>query len=470
MTASGGKVQARRHRTIWLIVAVTAAAFLVGGVPSPARAGGVVRTPYSNPPETFSDDSCGYVMTVTRSSSGTFSVRTGTGRASSVLFFTDNYSFREVRTNPATGQSFVVRGNGQIKDVQAKPLGDNIFEIVTKNSGQPLVVEDSNGKVVLRAAGVVSFRFRINTHGNPDPNTWDFVEFLGVTIAGPHPETSACKIAGSFWGTGSANRLTPHPIGTTDSPLGYYEYLPPSYGPGVKAPLLIFLHGFGESGNGGSELPNLISNSGITFYISTNGWPANRPFVVLSPQHNSIDSPAYPYPCPDPSVDQVAGSCVMKLQHRYHNPLPAGSPCTAPSEVQAFLNYALTHYDVDPTRVYLTGLSCGGYGVWESLAEFGAGRIAAAVPISGEGRPAQQAAGCAMASVPIWAFTGDADDVVNPAGTIDTVGELQRCPAPPRKDVRLTVYPAVGHDAWDHAYSGSQGQDIYSWMLGFTTG
>ena len=72
--------------------------------------------------------------------------------------------------------------------------------------------------------------------------------------------------------------------------------------------------------------------------------------------------------------------------------------------------------------------------------------------------------------MPIWAFTGDADDLVNPAGTIDTATALQSCPAPPRKDVRRTVYPGVDHNAWDHAYSGSQGQDIYGWMLGFTTG
>jgi Dienelactone hydrolase family len=210
----------------------------------------------------------------------------------------------------------------------------------------------------------------------------------------------------------------------------------------------------------------VINDAGIPYYIANNGWAADRPFVVLAPQHNNIDSPAYPYPC------DVAfgGSCLMQHQHDYGNPLPAGSPCWAPSEVQAFLAYALANYDVDPTRVYLTGLSCGGYGVWESLAQFGAGRIAAAVPIAGDGRPALQSFGCALASAPIWAFHGDADDVVNPAGSIDTIGALQTCPTPPAQDLRLTIYPQVDHNSWDHAYSGSQGQDIYGWMLGFTTG
>jgi hypothetical protein len=167
-------------------------------------------------------------------------------------------------------------------------------------------------------------------------------------------------MAGSLIGSGSASRLTAHPTGATASPLGYYEYLPPGYGEGTKKPLLVFLHGYGGNGDGTpAQLANVINDAGIPYYIANNGWAADRPFVVLAPQHNNIDSPAYPYPC------DVAfgGSCLMQHQHDYGNPLPAGSPCWAPSEVQAFLAYALANYDVDPTRVYLTGLSCGGYGV-----------------------------------------------------------------------------------------------------------
>ncbi len=81
------------------------------------------------------------------------------------------------------------------------------------------------------------------------------------------------------------------------------------------------------------------------------------------------------------------------------------------------------------------------------MAHFDATRFAAAVPISVDGRPALQSAGCALGSVQIWAFPGDADGVVNPAGTIDTIQTLQGCPPPPRRDVHLTVYPGVGHDA-----------------------
>jgi predicted peptidase len=464
MTAFASKVWAgRRHPRWWIVVlaAVTAMAF-AAGLSARAEAAAVEWTPYSGSDQ-FTDDGCGYPTDVAATFSGRVGVRAGTGPDAGYVFFTNNYSFREVHTDPATGRWFVVRGNGQFKDIKATPVGDNVFEVTSKESGQGLVVEDSTGKVVLRFAGVVTYRYTFDAGSNTE------VEFQGVTLAGHFPDGSACSAAGSILGIDSASRLTAHPIGTTASPLGYYEYLPPGYGPGAKKPLLIFLHGFGENGDGTSaQLPNVISNSGIAYYIANNGWPADRPFVVLAPQHNFIESPAYPYPCDGP----FGGSCLMQHQHDYGNPLPAGSACWAPSEVHDFVDYALARYNgtVDPTRVYLTGLSCGGYGVWESLAQFGAGRIAAAVPIAGDGRPALGSSGCALASAPIWAFHGDADDVVNPAGSIDTIAGLRTCPAPPAKELRLTIYPGVDHNSWDHAYSGSQGQDIYGWMLGFTTG
>jgi hypothetical protein len=118
------------------------------------------------------------------------------------------------------------------------------------------------------------------------------------SFVGHWPDESPCWAAGSILGIDSATRMTAHPIGTTASPLGYYDYLPPGYGPGAKKPLLIFLHGAGGNGDGTpAQLPYVINDSGIASYIANNGWAADRPFVVLSPQHNSIDSPAYLYPC-----------------------------------------------------------------------------------------------------------------------------------------------------------------------------
>ena len=111
------------------------------------------------------------------------------------------------------------------------------------------------------------------------------------------------------------------------------------------------------------------------------------------------------------------------------------------------MSYAIANYDVDPDRVYLTGLSCGATGAWEYVAEYGGSQIAAMVPIAGEGRPAWEAAECSLGEVAIWAFHGDADDVVAPAGSIDTITKLTGCPQP-RSDAELTVYPGVDHDSW----------------------
>ena len=67
----------------------------------------------------------------------------------------------------------------------------------------------------------------------------------------------------------------------------------------------------------------------------------------------------------------------------------------------------------------------------------------------------------------LWAFHGDADNTVPIAGDNASMPALIAC-GMPRKDVRYTVYPGVGHDAWTATYDLSAGNDIYSWLLGFT--
>ena len=156
----------------------------------------------------------------------------------------------------------------------------------------------------------------------------------------------------------------------------------------------------------------------------------------------------------------------MQLQHDRNHASPAF--CTTPDEVHDFITYAVAHYNVDPTRVYVTGLSCGAFGVWEYLAKYGDEQVAAAVPIAGDGRPAWATAGCGLGSVPIWAFHGELDDIVDPQGSIEPMTNARRLPGVPADRAKLTVYPDLFHDGWDQAYSGSLGDDIYSWMLGFS--
>ena len=285
---------------------------------------------------------------------------------------------------------------------------------------------------------------------------------VGVTPSTGTPD-SVTDTSDVAIGTGSSQRLAPRPAGTTDAPLGYYEYLPPDYDGDESSPLLVFLHGYGESGDGSELELGILRATGIPQLIETDRWPSERPFVVLAPQHAYPQEEEHFAPC-----DGVLhfGSCAMRIQHDLRHP-ENGSICLTPTEIHDFLTYAIANYDVDPDRVYLTGLSCGAFGAWEYVAEYGGDQIAAIVPIAGDGRPAWDAAMCSLGEVGIWAFHGDLDDVVAPAGSIDTIDELTACPQP-RLDAELTVYPDADHDSWTRTYDESAGHDIYDWLLGFT--
>lgn len=254
------------------------------------------------------------------------------------------------------------------------------------------------------------------------------------TAADTSSTTDPSSTSGSGASTGpgiepSSARHTPIPIGTDGAPQGYWEYLPPNYDEGLDPPppLLIFLHGLLANGDGNADLDKVLETA-IPSLIENDDWPHDRPFVVLSPQYG-------------------------------------GAQCVGPSEIESFIAWALEHYDVDPTRVYLTAISCGAYGGWRYLAQVPQTQIAATVLISGDGIAPFDQAGCGLARAPIWAFHGDADDTVPVTGTTVPVEGLLQCdPAP---DVQMTIYPGVGHNAWRRTYDGSAGYDVFAWMLGY---
>jgi dienelactone hydrolase len=406
-------------------------------------------------PYDFVNWDCGYPMRVIGVESDQVLVRTDKNLDGNV-FVTNNYEFHETWT-ASDGRWFSVAANALAKDVEAKPLGGTLYEFTFHESGQPYTITDSSGAVVYRDRGNLSFHYTIDLADGT-------FNFLGVRVSGPHPvfDAGACKAVAPLTGTDSARYLTPRPIGSTTFPMGYYEYLPPSYSnSGAGSPLLVALNGYGENGDGTpAGLHNLL-NAGIPRFIDVGGWPTARPLVVLALQH--VDLGFDTTPC-----DGVAwpGSCNMQLQHDRNNASPAF--CTTPDEVHNFITYALAHYNVDPKRVYITGLSCGAFGGWEYLAKYGDEHVAAAVLIAGDGRPAWTTAGCGLGSVPLWAFHGELDDVVNPQGSIEPMTNLAACPGVPADQARLTIYPGLFHDGWDQAYSGSLGDDIYTWMLAFS--
>lgn len=432
---------------------------LVGsGIAVLAMAGASCSSTAAGPPETtteqyaFESWDCGYPLQIEGEVTSRFLTRPNP-RGGPILA-QQNVDFSETWTN-SDEEQFTLSGRFLAKDMSATPLGGTLYEVTVQQSGQPFVIS-VDGEVLVRDRGNLRLSFRT------DPES-GFFEFLGASVSGPHAgfDTDLCKLVAPIVGSDSADRHTPRPLGTTAAGMGYYEYLPPSYGKG-GSPLLVVANGYGENGDGSAERLDWLLFTGIPRFIDVGGWPVDRPFVVLSTQHIEAP-PGLSTSCED---GVWFGSCWMQAQHDQGH--PPQSPCTTPDELHAFIDYAVANYDIDPARVYVTGLSCGAFGTWEYLGEYGDEQVAAAVPIAGDGRPMWGSIGCGLSEVPVWGIHGDEDVEVSPWGTIDTIEALRTCPGVTEETARLSVYEGVDHNAWDPAYSGAGGDDIYSWMLSYT--
>ena len=206
----------------------------------------------------------------------------------------------------------------------------------------------------------------------------------------------------------------------------YLLFLPKGYeASGDKRwPLILFLHGAGERGT------NIwaVDIHGPSKYIVEH---PDFPFILVSPQ------------CP--SEQSWSNETVMGL-----------------------LDEVMARYRVDPQRVYLTGLSMGGYGSW-SLAAAYPERFAAVVPICGGGNLidvllsqhgfANAERTAALKGLPIWAFHGAKDNVVPPAESERLVQAMKLAGA---GEVKLTIYPEAAHNAWEQTYANPE---LYTWLL-----
>jgi len=202
----------------------------------------------------------------------------------------------------------------------------------------------------------------------------------------------------------------------------YLLFLPKGYEakPGAKRwPLMLFLHGAGERGSDVWK----VAVHGPPKEITTH---PEFPFIIVSPQ------------CPDGQV--------------WSNDL-----------LLALLDEIEANYAVDTNRVYLTGLSMGGYGTW-SLGLAHPERFAAIAPICGGGEfigilltdPAKAAA---LRSLGIWAFHGGKDPVVPVTESKRMVEAVKHAGL---TDVKLTIYPEALHDSWTETYKNPE---FYDWLL-----
>ena len=125
------------------------------------------------------------------------------------------------------------------------------------------------------------------------------------------------------------------------------------------------------------------------------------------------------------------------------------------AKLERILAHLRNTLPVDPERIYLTGLSRGGHATWRWAAAE-PGRFAAIAPVAGRG---DSATACALKALPVWAFHGDRDDVVTPEGSFAMTRAIRACGG---RASRLTIYPDLGHNAWDPAYDDPA---LYLWLL-----
>lgn len=192
--------------------------------------------------------------------------------------------------------------------------------------------------------------------------------------------------------------------------VNYLLYLPKDYEYKEKFPLLLFLHGAGERGNN----LELVKKHGPPKLIEQG---KELPFVVVSPQ------------------------CPKGIRWKTETLI-------------ALLDDVIKNYNIDTNRIYVTGLSMGGYGTWKLANEI-SDRLAAIIPICGWGDPFTI---CEIGNLPVWVFHGAKDNTVPLRKSQEMVDALKEC----KKNVKFTIYQEADHDSWTETYNNTE---VYEWLL-----
>ncbi|HJT74459.1 MAG TPA: PKD domain-containing protein, partial [Chitinophaga sp.] len=228
---------------------------------------------------------------------------------------------------------------------------------------------------------------------------------------------------------------------------GYYEFVPPSYaGSKDSFPLLIFIHGIGELGNGTTNLPAVLRN-GVPKLLNNGTFPSSFTvngrtfsFIVASPQFKNIPGP---------------------------------------TDVLSLINYLRKKFPrIDSKRIYVTGLSMGGGATEDfvSAGSFYSQVPAAAVAVCGNMNPLSQksaAKAVAQNDIPVWFLHNENDPTVPSQYSKDWVTQIDANNPVSSAMPRLTIFNASGHDAWTKSYDPSykeNGMNVYEWMLQYEKG
>ena len=179
--------------TLAIAVALTS----VAATAAPAAVvekGHLVNEPYG-----FSYD-CGFPVEVTGVASGNFRLREGAGDDATAFFSLERISFREIHTNPQTGEWFSLSGHFANNEVSATRVEGSLFEFRIIKAGQVAVIKNSDGALVTRDRGVVRRTILFDTGGDQEPGG-EFVDLVELHLAGPHPTFDRlCDVASELIG------------------------------------------------------------------------------------------------------------------------------------------------------------------------------------------------------------------------------------------------------------------------------
>jgi predicted peptidase len=206
--------------------------------------------------------------------------------------------------------------------------------------------------------------------------------------------------------------------------MPYRLFVPDGYASGQKLPLVLFLHGSTDGGTF-KHIDNL-------FYATQGNFGTQYKSFLLVPQ---VQVPPGNYSW----NDDVSENMAMKI-----------------------LDLITANYNVDTTRIYLSGLSMGGFGTWDYIADYPQ-KFAAAAPLSGGGDPSTASL---IRDIPIWAYHGVADNNVPVTYTDEMFDAVEAAGG----NMEYTRLDGVGHAGWENFYDGStyknsKGQTVYQWMF-----
>lgn len=202
-----------------------------------------------------------------------------------------------------------------------------------------------------------------------------------------------------------------------------YRILSPDYDTVRKYPLIIFLHGSGERGHDNeAQLKWGVQN------FATDQMMIQQPAIVIAPQ------------CPEKqqwaNFQGYGGKNDLRLQSQ---------PSLSMKLLIGLIHQLIEKAPVDTDRIYITGLSMGGFGTYDAIERY-PDLFAAAIPVAGGGDTSKAAL---IAHIPIWDFHGAEDAAVDPQLSRDMIKALQQAGGRPG----YTEYPGVGHFSWLGAYS-----------------